>query len=59
MTMPRIRNRYLYFSGKIKKKGRLTWRKRIRRQRGGAASLGMILASAVAPVLNSIIGKSF
>ena len=59
MTTPRIRNRYLYFSGKIKKKGRVTSRKRIRRHRGGAASLGLILASVVAPVLNSIIGKSF
>ena len=59
MTTSRIRNRYLHFSGKFKKKRKLTRRKRTRRQRGGAAFLGLILASAVAPVLNGIIGKTF
>ena len=59
MTMQRIRNWYLYFGGKNKDKRKLTRRKRTRRQRGGAAFLGPILATAVAPVLNSIIGIFF
>ena len=59
MTTPRIRNRYLYFDGKIKKKRKLRRRKRTRRKRDGAAFLGPILASAVAPVLKGIIGKIF
>ena len=59
MTTPRIRNRYLHFGGKIKKKRNLTRRKRTRRKRDGAAFLGPVLASAVAPVLKGIIGKIF
>ena len=59
MATPRIRNGYLHFGGKIKKKRKLTRRKRTRRQRSGAAFLGSILASPVAPVLNGIIGKIF
>ena len=59
MTTPRIRNGYLHFGGKIKKKRKLMRRKRTRRQRSGGAFLGLILASAIAPVLNSIIGKIF
>ena len=59
MTTPRIRNGYLHFDGKIKKKRKLTMRKRTRRQRGEAAILGPILASAVALLLNGIIGKKF
>ena len=59
MATPRIRNGYLHFGGKIKKKRKLTRRKRTRRQRGGAAFLGPILASAVAPALNGIIRKIF
>ena len=59
MTMQRIRNWYLHFGGKNKDKRKLRRRKRTRRQRGGAAFLGPILAIAVAPVLNSIIGIFF
>ena len=59
MTSRRIRNGYLHFSRKIKKKRKLTKRKRTRRQKDGAAFLGPILASAVAPVLDGIIGKIF
>ena len=59
MTTPRIRNKYLYFDGKIKKKRKLTRRKRTRSKREGAAFLGPILASAVAPALKGIIGKIF
>ena len=59
MTMQRIRNWYLYFGGKNKDKRKLRRRKRTRRQRGGAAFLGPILAIAVAPVLNSIMGIFF
>ena len=59
MTTPRIRNRYLHFGGKIKKKRKLTRRKKTRGKRDGAAFLGPILASPVAPVLKGIIGKIF
>ena len=59
MTMPRIRNKYLHFGEKIKKRRKVTRRKRTRRQRDGAAFLGLILASAVAPVSNGVIGKNF
>ena len=59
MTTPRIRNGLLHFGGKIKKKRKLTRTRRTRRQRGGAAFLGPNIASAVAPVLNGIIGKLF
>ena len=59
MATPRIRNGYLHFGGKIKKKRKLTRRKRTRRQRGGVAFLGPILVSAVAPALNAIIRKTF
>ena len=43
MATPRIRNRYLHFGGKIKKKRKLTKRKRTRRQRDGAAFLAPVL----------------
>ena len=59
MPTPRIRNGYFHFGGKIRKKRKLTRRKRTRRQSGGAAFLGPIVASIVAPVLNGIIGKKF
>ena len=59
MPTPRIRNGYFHFGGKIRKKRKLTRRKRTRRQGGGAAFLGPIVASIVAPVLNGIIGKKF
>ena len=59
MTMPRIRNGYLHFGGNIRKKRKLTRRKGTRRQRGEEAFLGPILASAVATVLNDIIGNIF
>ena len=57
MTMPRITNGNLHFGGKIKKKRKLTRRKRTRRQKVGF--LGEILASTVAPVLIGIIEKNF
>ena len=59
MTMPRIRNGYLYFGGKIKKRRKLTRRKRTRRKRGGSTFVGPILASAAAPLFNSIVGNIF
>ena len=64
MTIPRTRNSYLHFGGKIKRK-RKSRKKYVKRKRGqkGGTVFGPMLASTIAPLatnlLNGIVGKLF
>ena len=63
MRTPRIRNCYLHFDGKTKRRKTERRRGTKRKRQKGEAFFGPMLASAIAPVatnlLNSIEGKIF
>ena len=63
MRPPRIRNGYLHFGGKIKRRKTKRRRSTKRRSQKGGAFFGPMLASAIVPVarnlLNGIVGKIF
>ena len=63
MRTPRIRNGYLHFRGKIKRRKTKRRRDTKRRHQKGGEFFGSMLASAIVPavtkLLNGIVGKIF
>ena len=55
MKTPRIRNDYLHFGGKIKRRKTKRRRGTKRRRQKRGAFLGPVLASAIAPVATNLL----